>query len=69
MKRISRLISRFFPDISGRVWVDLWSGVALIRFALGLPVDAAVLGVILGCYVIHRVSTTETAAKDESKDA
>lgn len=68
MKKISRFINRYFPDISGRIWVDLYSGAALYRFATGQQVDAAVLGVVLGAYVIHKVSK-ETSSKDESKDA
>ncbi len=62
MKRVSKFINRWFPDISGRIWVDLYSGFALYRFATGQAVDAAVLGVVLGAYVFHK-ATQETERK------
>lgn len=54
MNKIGRWINRNFPDVKGSIWVDLYSLVALIRFGMGKPVDAATLGVVLGAYVIHK---------------
>jgi hypothetical protein len=65
MKKISKLIVRWFPDIPGWIWVDTYSAVALYRFAKGLPVDATTLGVVLGAFVIHQVATSDS--KDGSK--
>ena len=58
MKRARRLIGflSLFPQVPGRVWVDAYSLVALIRFIMGLPVDATTLGVILGTYAVSSVA-------------
>lgn len=58
MKRARKVI-RFlsiFPEVPGRVWVDAYSIIALIKFALGKPIDVGTLGVILGTYAVSSVA-------------
>ncbi len=65
MKRVTKFLNQF-PNIHGRVWVDMYSLVALVRFTLGKNVDATTLGVILGAYVIHGVGSKMAGRADES---
>lgn len=58
MKR-ARTVIRFlnlFPQVPGRVWVDAYSIIALIKFALGKPIDVGTLGLILGTYAVTRLA-------------
>jgi len=61
MKRIVKFLN-YFPNVKGRVWVDMYSLVALIRFAMGHPVDSTTLAVVLGAYVINK-GTNAVATK------
>lgn len=42
--------------INGKVWIALWGIVALVRFAMGLSIDWAFLGV-LGIYAVNKTIT------------
>lgn len=58
MKRAHHIIAflRLFPQVPGRVWVDAYSVVALIKFIMGIPVDTSTLAVILGTYAVSTVA-------------
>ncbi len=56
MKRLIKSFS-WFPRIPGRLWVAAYSLVALIRFALGLPVDSTTFGVVLGAWVVTKLGS------------
>lgn len=65
MRKAIKLLNRL-PDIKGRVWVDAYSLVALIRFTFGYHVDVATLSVILGAYVLHNIGTQNNDTKSIS---
>lgn len=68
MKRARRIIAflNLFPRVPGRVWVDAYSLVALVRFIMGLPVDATTLGVILGTYAVSSVAKSYVSSPENA---
>jgi len=58
MKKARRVIQflNLFPQVPGRVWVDAYSIIALVKFLLGKPVDTGTLAVILGTYAVSKVA-------------
>lgn len=66
-RRIVRFLS-LFPQVPGRVWVDAYSVVALVRFVVGKPVDVATLGVILGTYAVSSVAKKYVENTDQTHD-
>lgn len=62
MERLKKLI-----DLKGGIWVGLFSWVALIRFAYGMPVDQAlylgVIGIFAGSKIVPQVMHVKDALK------
>jgi len=70
VKKARRVIAflSLFPQVPGRVWVDAYSIVALVRFVMGKPVDTSTLAVILGTYAASAVAKKYAEKQGESSD-
>lgn len=66
MKKARRVIRflNLFPQVPGRVWVDAYSTIALVRFLLGKPIDIGTLGLILGTYAVSKIAKKYTENTD-----
>lgn len=56
MKNKTLWVIHYVNALDGKTWINLWSLVAVIKFALGKPIDMVFLGV-LGFYTGHTLGS------------
>lgn len=58
MKKARKVIAflNLFPQVPGRVWIDIWLVAALIKFVMNWPINIAALSLVLGTYAVSNVA-------------